>query len=125
MGRTHQVGMEQVVGLFNVVQIAAYAVTHTANVVIGMVAYTVPRILDHPVNVGILAHIVAHHEEGGFDAVLRKQVKDAGRYFGNGPVVEREIDSLHIRIHTPEGVGIDVAEPVGRLFYEHLFRKLR
>lgn len=71
-----------------------------------MVAHTMSFGQNPTKEVGVFAYVVAHDKECRLDAKAGERVKHKGRRLGYGSVVEGEIDSLHRRIHAPDGVGI-------------------
>ena len=71
------------------------------DVVVGVITDAMPFV-DHTLeDVGVFAHVVAHHEEGRLDTIPSQHVQDEWRGFGDGPVVESQIDGLLLRVHTP------------------------
>ena len=90
-----------------------------ANVVEGVVAEAVACGAHHFKFLGMLANVVAHHEEGGAYVVVAQDVEHPRRDFWNGSVVESEVDSALVGVHPPEGVGVEPAKEAGRLFDNH------
>ena len=74
VGRTEQVAGDEAGGQLYVCQVAARAVSDALDVVEGVVPHGMPALDDHPEHVGMLAHIVAHHKEGGLHAVLVQRI---------------------------------------------------
>ena len=89
------------------------------DVVVGVVAYAVPIIDYHLVDLGVLAHVVAHHEKGGLDAFALKEAEYPRGHQGDGTVIEGEIDGLLLGIDAPQCLRIEAAEQVGYLLDEH------
>ena len=119
MGRTEQIGVQILIGLLDVAHIRADAVQMTADVVECVVAQAVTAGFHHFKLGGMLANVVAHHEERGLHAVAVEDIEHPGGDFGNGAVVEREVDRALRRIHPPQGVGIEPTEKKGGLFDDH------
>lgn len=90
--RTEEVGVYVGVGLLDVVAVLVERMAYASDVVVGVVAYLVPLVNDALEQVRVLAHVVAHHEEGGVDAVLAEHVEDEGRGLRDWTVVEGQID---------------------------------
>ena len=88
VGRPHEVAAYVGVGLLHVVAVVVQRVAESADMVVCMVAYLMAFVDDAPEEVGIFPHVVAHHEEGGLDAVVAQRVEDEGCRLGNGAVVE-------------------------------------
>lgn len=89
--RTEKVGGEVAVGLVDIGDVSLGALLESLEVVEGVVAYAVSALHDHLVLIGMLAHIVAHHEEGGLDAVLVQYIKYPRRNLGYGAVVKGKV----------------------------------
>jgi hypothetical protein len=81
-----------VVSLAHILHIGTDGMTESADMVVGMITYLMPLSPNLLVEMRILPHVVAHHEEGGLDIELAKRLKDKGRRFRDGTVVERQID---------------------------------
>ena len=73
--RAEEVGGEVAVGLVDIGDVSLGALLESLEVVEGVVAYAVAALHDHFVLIGMLAHIVAHHEEGGLDVILVQYIK--------------------------------------------------
>ena len=73
--RTKEVGAEVTVCLVDIGHIMIGMFCHPLEVVVGVVAYAVATLDDHLELVGMLTHIVTHHEESGLDAVLVQHIK--------------------------------------------------
>ena len=78
----------------------------SANVIEGVITYAMTCLYHLTVHLGMLAHIVAHHKEGGLDALVGKHLKDKRRSLGDWAVVEGEIYSLLVTVHSPSSPGI-------------------
>ena len=85
-------GVDVGVGLLDVVAVLVERVAYAADVVVGVVAYLVALVDDALVEFGILAHVVADHEECGVDAVLAQCVEDEWRSLRDWTVIEGQID---------------------------------
>ena len=105
--------------LAGILQIGLCRVLKAPDVVEGVVAHAVSLLHYHPEDIGILADVVAHHEERGLDAVPCQQVEHPGGYRGDGPVVEGEVDGVLFGLYPPQGRGVELADKLGRLFYQH------
>ena len=106
-------GKHEVVGFFRILQIAVGSEVFAAeasDVVEGVVADAVAALHHHAEHLGMLADVVAHHEEGGFDVVLVQQIEYPGRDYGDRAVVEGQVNGLFIGIHPPQGAGIEFPE---------------
>lgn len=106
VGRTEKVGLENDIRLIDIGNEALRRMAHTAPMVEGVVANAVTAILYHLKNLGIFARIFAHHEEGGFHAVFIKHIEYPRCYFGDGTIVEGEIDALFLVLHPPKRTRI-------------------
>lgn len=115
-------GEHEVVGFFRILQIAVGGevfAAEAADVVEGVVADAVAALHNHAELLGMLADVVAHHEEGGFDAVLVQQVEHPRGYYGDGTVVKSQINGFLVGIHPPQSAGVEFAEQFGGLLDEH------
>ena len=74
MGRTEEVCLEIDVGLVHIAEVGGDAVAQAADVVERVVAEAVAARLHHFKFGGMLADVVADHEEGGLDAVVVEHV---------------------------------------------------
>lgn len=88
VGRAEEIGMEQLIGFLHIVQIAADAVSESAQMIEGVVANAVSFGYYLLIELRMFANIVAYHEEGGLHLVLAQGFQYKGRYFRNGAVVE-------------------------------------
>lgn len=89
-----------------------------------MVSDAVSALLDHLVNLGMLPHIVAHHEKGGLDTVMVQYIEHPRRYFWDRPIVEGEINGANVLVHSPECQRVEPSEPFGGLFDKHISREI-
>ena len=80
--------------------------THSADVIEGMVTYVVSTLHNHLEQLRILAYVVTHHKECGFDPVLVQSVQKPWRNLGNGTVIESEIYRVLFRIFPEDAFGI-------------------
>ena len=133
VGRAEQQGMERLFDvaihvashfhedtcLFGVFQIGFCGVLKSPDVIEGMVANAVTLLHYLTEFVGMLADVVAHHEERGLDIVLRQQIEHPGCHLGDGAIVESEVDSMLLGLYPPQGRGVELADKLGRLFYQH------
>lgn len=119
MRRAEQVGVQILVGLVHIAHIRAYAVQQSAYVVVSVVAQSVPAAFHHLELLGVLAYVVAHHKEGGFDAVVVEHVEHPGCHLGYGAVVESEVYGPFVLVHAPQGARVQPAQYAGRLFDYH------
>jgi hypothetical protein len=56
-----------------------------------VVAYPMPLGYQAPVDIRVLAHIVTHDEEGGFDLLVTQYIQYGGCDFGYYPIIEGEV----------------------------------
>ena len=61
-----------------------------------MVADAMAALHNHTKLLGMLPDIVAHHKEGGLDAIAVEHIKHPRRDLGNGAVVESEVNGTRI-----------------------------
>ena len=61
-----------------------------------------PHLLEQ---LGMTLHILAHHKEGGLDAIAVKRIQHPRRDLGNGAVVEGQIDRVVALVDAPHGLG--------------------
>jgi hypothetical protein len=106
MGRAHQIGMEIGIGLLYVIAVVTNGISDATDMVVGVVAYAM-TLADHAlVEFRVFAHLVAYHEEGGFDVVFGQYVKHKRSGLGYGTVVEGQIDGLLVTVHAPKCLRI-------------------
>ena len=96
----------------------------STDVVERMVANTMTAFNHHAIDLRMLTHIVAHHEESGLHAETVERVQHERRGFGNGAIVERKINHFLLSAHPPDGRGIEPAQEPCRLFDEHVARTI-
>lgn len=87
-----------------------------------MVADAVSALYYHTEHIRVLTDVVAYHEKGCLDVVFVQQFQYPRRHFRDGTVVKGQVNSLFVRVHPEDGVGIDCAEKPRRLLYKHLLR---
>ena len=121
VGRTKEVGVEIFVGLLGVLLVFEETVAQAAYMIKGVVAQAVARRAHHLKLFGMLAYIVAHHEEGGVDVVMAQHIKHPRGDLGDGAIVEGEIYGALVGVHSPKSAGIKPAEEAGWLFYKHVW----
>ena len=119
VGRTEEIGAEVAVGLVDIGNVPISMLPESLEVIKSVIAYAVASLDNHLVLVGVLAHIVAHHEEGGFDAVLVQHVEHPRGDLGDGAVVEGEVYGPLRWIHPPACTGIQLADELWGLLNEH------
>ena len=119
MWRSHVVAMDIGIGLLDVVAVLVDGVGDTLDVVVRMVAHLMALGQDTFVELRVLPHIVAHHEEGGLGVKLLQCVENKGCSLRYGAVVEGQIDGLLVTVHSPVGLWIKPAEVNCRLLYKH------
>lgn len=73
----------------------------TAYVIIGMVAYAMPRVSDHSQFVRMFIGVLAHHKERGVDVIVFQNIEHPRSDNGNGSVVKREVNSPFLRVYSP------------------------
>ena len=106
MRRSDQIGVEVLVGLLDVLQILRSGMAKSAQVVEGVIAQAVSVCHDLSEDVGMLADIVAHHEESRPHLIFTKHLKHPGRHLGDGAVVKGQIDSTLLGMDAPECLRI-------------------
>ena len=94
--------------------------TEATDVIVRVVAHLVPLVQHALVELRMLAHVVAHHEEGGLDVVALQRLENEGRGLRYGTIVESQIDDLLVMVHTPQSPWIEPAQVDGWLLYNHL-----
>ena len=120
VGRSEEIGTEVGVGLLHVAHIAVDAMAQRADMVESMVSDAVSALLDHLINLGMLPYIVAHHEKGGFDAIMVQHIEHPRRHFRDRSIVEGEINGANVLVHPPESQRVEPSEPFGGLFDKHI-----
>lgn len=113
-----QFGMDEAIGLVYIPYITTGAHVEL-NMIVRMVTYAVATTLDFFEEFGMFSHVISHHKEGGFDAVMIERIENPRSGFGYGTIVESEIDGALVGIHTPNGAGIKPSKPFAGLFYNH------
>ena len=108
------------IGFLDVIAVLLDGVVEPLNVIVGMVAHLMAFSEDAFIEFGVFAHVVAHHEEGGFDIELLQRVEDEGCGLRDRAVIEGQIDCLLVTVHSPVGFRIEPAEVDGGLLNEHL-----
>lgn len=101
MRRTKEVCVQIFVSLVYIAHIRAYAVSESANVIVGVITQSMASCLYHLELMWVLAYVVAHHEEGGFNAVVIEHIKHPRGYLGYGTIIKGEIYSSLVLIHSP------------------------
>ena len=119
VGRTHVVAVDIGIGLLHVVAVLPDGMAQTDNVVVGVVAHLMAFIDNLLIELRVLAHVVAHHEECCLYAVLPEHVEDEWRCLRDGAVVEGQVDCLLVTVHPPVGFRIEPAEVDGGLLNNH------
>ena len=119
--RAEQVAVYVLPGLGHIAQVAAACQPESADMVHGVVAYAVSAAHHFLVDLWMLAHVVAHHEEGGLDAVSVQHVEHPGCDLGDGSVVEGEVHRVLVpRFMSPEqSAGDREPEAYRGAFYQH------
>ena len=110
---------DEVLRLAYIVQVAVGGMFKPPQVVEGMVADAMSAFQHLAEHVGIFADVVAHHEEGGFHAVMVQLLEHPGGHFGDGTVIEGQVDFLFRRCHPPQGARIELADKFRGLFNKH------
>ena len=121
MRRPEEVGVQISVGTLHIVHIGRDTVEQTANMIVRVVAEAMAALAHHSELLGVLAHVVAHHEERSLDAVVVEDIEHPRRYLWYGAVVEGEVYGALLSIHTPKGLGIEPSEEYGGLLDDHLY----
>ena len=68
----------------------------------GMVTNAMTSFHHHAENIGMLPHIVAHHEESSLDFELVKFIKHPRRHFGDRSIIKSQVNGFIFRIHPPK-----------------------
>lgn len=92
--RAEEVGGEVAVGLVDIGDISFSTFLESLDMVESVVAYAMSALHDHLVLIGVLAHIVAYHEEGGFDAVFVEHIEHPRSDLGNRTIVKGKVYGL-------------------------------
>lgn len=122
VGRTEKSGRDEGSGLLDVAEIIPRPIAQTLDMIKGMIAHTMPPFDDHPKNLGMLADIIANHEESSFHTIAVQDVQDPRRNFGNRSVIKSQVNTFGRCGETPEGMGEKEAVEGGRLLDKHAFR---
>ena len=72
-----------------------------------MVAHLMALSLNALKELGVFPDVVAHHKEGGFDAIFAQRVQNERRSLGYGAVVEGQVDGPLVSVHTPRGPWVE------------------
>ena len=115
MGRTEKFRLDQFVGQPHILEVFDGRCAET-NVVERVVAHTVPPSFDVGKQFRIFTHVVAHHKESCFDAVMVERVENPRGGLWDGAVVKGDIYRLLITFHPPDGAGIEPSQPFAGLF---------
>ena len=59
-----------------------------------------------PIQIGVFAHIVAHHKESGMNTELSESLQNEWCCLGDRTIVKREVYSTLILVHPPCRSGI-------------------
>ena len=113
--------MDELVGFEGVDDVGSGPVFERPQMVVRVVAHLMAFGHNAVVEFRMLSHILAHHEESCFHAVMIERVENEGRGFGNGAVVEGEVNGLLAGVHSPRGLWVEPSQPFGWLFYNHSF----
>ena len=123
MWRAKQVGVEKHVGFVGVDEICGCPMLEGPQMVVGVVAHLVTFVDDLLKQFRIAVDILTHHEECGFCVELFKCLEQERSGFGDGTVVERQIDCSNRRIHPPNRLWVYPSQPFGWLFNNHSLLK--
>ena len=104
--RSEQIGVQVLVGLLDILQILRSGMAKSAQVMKGVITQAVSVCHDLLEYVGMLADIVAHHEECRLDFIFPKHLKHPRRHLGDGAVIKGQIDGTLLGIDTPECLRI-------------------
>ncbi len=91
-GRADQLGC-----LCRIVQQVGGLAVPSLYMVESVIACSMAPFQQHPVNIGVFPHIVAHAEEGGFHVVSVQKIQYPGGDFRDGAVIKREVDRFLAR----------------------------
>ena len=119
VGRSEEMGVDELVGLDDIEGIGNAHVLERTQVVEGMVAHLVALLNDAVVQVMVSQHVLAHHKEGGAHSELPQRVENKGCGLRERAVVEREIDGLLVRVHSPHGFRVKPAQKRRGLLDKH------
>ena len=72
-------GVDKAVCLFHIFPVFLMAVAKSADVVVGMVAYLMPFVYNHLVEMRIFVYIVTHHKERSLDAETAESFENERR----------------------------------------------
>ena len=116
---TEEIGMNNIIYLSGICQVIRIGIFKSTDVVESMVTDAVSVLYHHPVFIRVFAYIVAYHEKGSFNMMLFQYFQYPGSYFGDGAVVESQIDCPLIRVHPEDSLWIQRPEKPRWLFYKH------
>lgn len=92
--RAEERGPDQLVGFTGVCQELFRGGEPALQMIERVIAHAVAAIEDILVEVGVLAHVVAHAEKGGFNGMIIQNIKHPRRDLRDGAVVEGEVHRL-------------------------------
>lgn len=80
------------IGFFNIVAVLLDRVAQTSYVIVGVVAHLMTFGKNTFVELGIFAHIIAHHKESSTGTKLLKGIKDEWGSLWDGTIIESQVD---------------------------------
>ena len=113
-----KVAVNEVVGLQHIAMVAA-GLRNKLDVIVRVIADTMATAQHLFIEFGVLVHVVAYHEEGCLHAVTVQCIKNPRRSFGDRTIVERQIYTTFVGVHTPDGTRVEPTEPRRGLFDKH------
>jgi hypothetical protein len=87
--------------VLHIVAVFVYSAVKGADMVMGVITYLVTFTENSLIEFGVFANVVADHEEGGVDIKLLKRVENKRGGLGDWTVVEGEVNSLLMTVHSP------------------------
>jgi hypothetical protein len=104
IGWTEQVGVEQLIGKVDILNIVVALHLPPFLMTVCVVAYFMARVDDSPVDIGIHLHILTQAEECGFGPETIQLFEYPFGHSGSGAVVKGEVDVPAVR-YVPHKVG--------------------
>lgn len=101
MWRTKEVAVDNLLRHVYVDEVSGCPMLEGVEVVESVVAHLVPLGYDLIVEIMVAEYILANHEEGGLYVISPQRIEDKRCRFGNGPVIEREVNRTLVGVHSP------------------------
>jgi hypothetical protein len=121
VGRSEQIGLHQVGAVADIVKIGDIIGSPAIEVVESVVAQSVALIGHHLRYIAVFAQIIAHTKKRGFGVVCGQLIEYPGSDFGNGAVVESEVDDFFFSGQVPNEVGKQALNKLRRFYEIHGF----